>query len=45
MPTIRCLKPPVLNRKDHVGLWNKGDTAFLTEGSDETMTFKDCVAD
>ncbi len=24
--------------------WNKGDTAFVTEGSDDTMTFKDCVA-
>jgi membrane-bound inhibitor of C-type lysozyme len=25
--------------------WNKGDTAFVTEGSDETQTYKDCVAD
>jgi membrane-bound inhibitor of C-type lysozyme len=24
--------------------WNKGDTAFVTEGPDETMTFKDCVS-
>jgi membrane-bound inhibitor of C-type lysozyme len=23
--------------------WNKGDTAFITEGSDENITFKDCV--
>jgi membrane-bound inhibitor of C-type lysozyme len=25
--------------------WNKGDTAFVTEGSDEKLTYKDCVAD
>jgi len=25
--------------------WNKGNTAFLTEGSDEDITYKDCVAD
>lgn len=25
--------------------WNKGDTAFVTEGSDENQTYKDCVAD
>ncbi len=24
--------------------WNKGDTAFVTEAPDDTMTFKDCVA-
>jgi membrane-bound inhibitor of C-type lysozyme len=24
--------------------WNKGDTAFVTEGTDDKMTFKDCVA-
>ena len=25
--------------------WNKGNTAFVTEGSDENVTYKDCVAD
>lgn len=24
--------------------WSKGDTAFITEGSDENETFSDCVA-
>lgn len=24
--------------------WNKGDTAFVTEGPDNTMTFKTCVS-
>jgi membrane-bound inhibitor of C-type lysozyme len=24
--------------------WNKGDTAFVTEGKDETQTYGDCVA-
>jgi membrane-bound inhibitor of C-type lysozyme len=24
--------------------WNKGDTAFVTEGTDDKMTFKDCVS-
>ena len=24
--------------------WNKGDTAFVTEGKDETQTYADCVA-
>ena len=33
------------NADESIVFWNKGDTAFLTEGSDETMTFKDCVAD
>lgn len=23
--------------------WSKGDTAFITEGADETETFSDCV--
>ena len=23
--------------------WNKGDTAFITEGSDEDQTYSDCV--
>ena len=25
--------------------WSKGDTAFVTEGSDEEETFSDCVAE
>jgi len=33
------------NADESIVFWNKGDTAFLTEGSDETMTYKDCVAD
>ena len=24
--------------------WNKGDTAFVSEGKDETQTYGDCVA-
>jgi len=24
--------------------WNKGDTAFVTEGSDDNQTYSDCVA-
>jgi membrane-bound inhibitor of C-type lysozyme len=32
------------NADESFVFWNKGDTAFVTEGSDDTMTFKDCVA-
>lgn len=32
------------NKDESFVFWNKGDTAFITEGSDENMTFKDCVA-
>jgi membrane-bound inhibitor of C-type lysozyme len=32
------------NEDESFVFWNKGDTAFVTEGPDETMTFKDCVA-
>ena len=32
------------NADESFVFWNKGDTAFITEGSDDTMTFKDCVA-
>jgi len=31
------------NKDESFVFWNKGDTAFVTEGSDENMTFKDCV--
>jgi membrane-bound inhibitor of C-type lysozyme len=33
------------NEDESFVFWNKGDTAFVAEGSDETLTFKDCVAD
>ena len=32
------------NADESIVFWNKGNTAFLTEGSDENMTYKDCVA-
>ncbi|HUU65971.1 MAG TPA: MliC family protein [Methyloceanibacter sp.] len=32
------------NSDESFVFWNKGDTAFVTEGPDDTMTFKDCVA-
>lgn len=32
------------NADESFVFWNKGDTAFITEGSDDHMTFKDCVA-
>jgi len=31
------------NKDESVVFWNKGDTAFVTEGKDEAMTFEDCV--
>jgi membrane-bound inhibitor of C-type lysozyme len=31
------------NKDESFVFWNKGDTAFVTEGKDENMTFKDCV--
>ena len=33
------------NEDESFVFWNKGDTAFVTEGPDETMTFKDCVVE
>lgn len=33
------------NEDESIVFWNKGNTAFLTEGSDDNMTYKDCVAD
>jgi membrane-bound inhibitor of C-type lysozyme len=33
------------NGDESTVFWNKGNTAFLTEGSDDNMTYKDCVAD
>jgi len=33
------------NADESIVFWNKGNTAFLTEGADDTMTYKDCVAD
>jgi len=32
------------NADESFQFWSKGDTAFVTEGSDESMTFKDCLA-
>lgn len=31
--------------EESVVFWNKGNTAFVTEGSDDNVTYKDCVAD
>ena len=33
------------NADESIVFWNKGDTAFLTEGADDNITYKDCVAD
>lgn len=33
------------NADESIVFWNKGNTAFVTEGSDDNMTYKDCVAD
>ena len=30
---------------DSIVFWTKGKTAFVTEGSDDNVTYKDCVAD
>jgi len=30
---------------DSIVFWIKGKTAFVTEGSDDNVTYKDCVAD
>lgn len=32
------------NADESFVFWSKGDTAFVTEGSDENLTFKDCVS-
>ena len=32
------------NENESFVFWNKGDTAFVTEGTDEKMTYSDCVA-
>lgn len=32
------------NKDESFVFWNKGDTAFVTEGTDDKMTFKDCVS-
>ncbi len=32
------------NENESFVFWNKGDTAFVTEGADEKMTYSDCVA-
>jgi membrane-bound inhibitor of C-type lysozyme len=31
------------NEDESFVFWNKGDTAFVTEGKDEAMTYSDCV--
>lgn len=33
------------NADESIVFWNKGNTAFLTEGTDDKVTYKDCVAD
>ena len=32
------------NKDETFVFWNKGDTAFVTEGKDETQIYADCVA-
>jgi len=32
------------NADESFVFWNKGDTAFVTEGPDEAMTYAECVA-
>jgi membrane-bound inhibitor of C-type lysozyme len=32
------------NADESFVFWSKGDTAFVTEGADDNMSFKDCVA-
>ena len=32
------------NEDETFVFWNKGDTAFVTEGADGTQTYSDCVA-
>ena len=32
------------NQDESFVFWNKGNTAFVTEGSDETMTYEGCIA-
>ena len=32
------------NADESFVFWNKGNTAFVTEGADQTTTFSDCVA-
>jgi membrane-bound inhibitor of C-type lysozyme len=31
------------NADESFVFWNKGDTAFITEGSDDEQTYSDCV--
>ncbi|MEK7635372.1 MAG: MliC family protein [Patescibacteria group bacterium] len=31
------------NQDESFVFWNKGDTAFITEGASSTMTFSNCV--
>ncbi|MFD0988274.1 MliC family protein [Methyloligella solikamskensis] len=31
------------NADESFVFWNKGNTAFVTEGPDETMTFENCI--
>ncbi|MFW2392238.1 MAG: MliC family protein [Methyloceanibacter sp.] len=33
------------NADESIQFWSKGKTAFVTEGSDDNVTYKDCVAD
>jgi len=33
------------NGDESIQFWSKGKTAFLTEGSDDNITYKDCIAD
>ncbi len=32
------------NKDDSIVFWNKGNTAFITEGNQNSPTYKDCVA-
>ena len=41
--TISASGARYANADESVVFWNKGDTAFITEGDPNTATYKDCV--
>ncbi len=41
--TISASGARYANREETVVFWNKGNTAFVTEGSPDNITYKDCI--
>lgn len=41
--TISASGARYANSDESIVFWNKGDTAFITEGDPNNVTFKDCV--